>query len=97
MGERKQPSRFDDRCHVGVDGMIFDNRNEMEVVTKIRQKPRRCPDRDNDEGVLVFWARASKEELKRERESLWEDGSRNSRRSLPAPIISEHGRALGSG
>jgi hypothetical protein len=30
---------FDDRYgHVGVDGMIFDNRNEMEVVTKICQK-----------------------------------------------------------
>ena len=30
---------FDDIYrHVGVDGMIFDNRNEMEVVTKIRQK-----------------------------------------------------------
>jgi hypothetical protein len=30
---------FDDRYrHVGGDGMIFDNRSEMEVVTKICQK-----------------------------------------------------------
>ena len=36
VGERKD---FDDRySHVGGDGMIFDNRNEMEVVTKICQK-----------------------------------------------------------
>ena len=39
VGEREQPRDFDDRCdHVGGDGMISDNRNEMEVVTRKCQK-----------------------------------------------------------
>ena len=74
----------DDRCHVGADGMIFDNRNEMEVVAKIRRKSRKgcTPGEQRQDPYSIDQSF----ERVRVREYLWEHLSSKNRRSSPNAV-----------